>query len=96
MVTGGSAWKSFTQSTTSLVTARLAIVSPNGDAVMRLGFGTVEGTTCTPTMTVDTASDDENPQLSTLMTPGRYCVMLFDIGNLTAVNDFVIFVVQQP
>jgi hypothetical protein len=96
LVIGGAAWKSFNQTTTSLVTARLAIVSPNGDAVVRIGFGTFDGTTCTSTMTVDTASSDETPQLSTQMSPGRYCVMIWDIGNLTGVNDFAIFLVQQP
>ena len=78
------------------MTARLAIVSPNGDAVVRIGFGTFDGTTCTSTMTVDTAANDDTPQLSTLMSPGRYCVMIWDIGNLTGVNDFAIFLVQQP
>ena len=96
LLVGGSGWKSFVQTTTSLVTARLAIVSPQGDAVVRIGFGTFDGTTCTSMMTVDTAASDETPQLSSQLTPGRYCVMIFDIGNLTSINDFAILLVQQP
>jgi hypothetical protein len=96
LLLGGSAWKSFTQTTTSLVTARLAALSPDAEVVVRIGFGTLEGTTCTTTMTVDTAADSETPQLSMLLAPGRYCVQIFDIGNIKSINDFVIFLVQQP
>lgn len=96
LLVGGSAWKTFTQTTTSLVTARLALISPDGEAVVRIGLGTFDGTTCTATMTVDTASNDETPQLSAPLTPGRYCMLIWDIGNLLSVNDFAIILVQQP
>jgi hypothetical protein len=91
---GGAAWRSFNQTSTSIVTARLAILSPESDAVVRIGFGTFDGTTCTSTTTVDTAANDTDPQLSAALTPGRYCVQIWDIGNLTTINDFLIVVIQ--
>jgi len=95
IVVGGSAWRSFIQTETSLVTARLAGLSPDEKAVMRIGFGNFDGTTCTSTViTVDTAPDEETPQLTMALPPGRYCVMIWDIGNLTKLNDFAIFLIQ--
>ncbi|HEX5070142.1 MAG TPA: hypothetical protein VFV78_07985 [Vicinamibacterales bacterium] len=95
IVVGGSAWRSFIQTDTSIVTARLGGLSPDENAVVRIGFGNFDGTTCTSTvMTVDTAPDEEKPQLSMPLPPGRYCVMIWDIGNLTKLNDFAIFLIQ--
>jgi len=61
---------------------------------MRIGFGTFDGTTCTPTITVDAAPNDTDPQLTAPLPPGRYCLMISDIGNLKKVNDFAIVLIQ--
>jgi len=94
LLVGGSAWRSFTQTSTSLVTARLSILSPDSEAVVRIGFGTLEGTTCTTTITADAAPNDTDPQLTAPLPPGRYCVQIWDIGNLTKFNDFAIILIQ--
>ena len=36
----------------------------------------------------------ETWKLSVLLPPGRYCVLINDIGNLTVMNDFAIVLVQ--
>jgi hypothetical protein len=91
---GGAAWRSFTQTSLSIVTARLALLSPDSAVTMRIGFGTFDGNTCTTTITADAVVSDTDPQLSSLLTPGQYCIQIWDVGNLTKINDFAIFVVQ--
>lgn len=92
---GGSAWKSFVQSSATIVTAQLSILFPDTEVAVRIGFGTLEGTTCTPTTTADATPNDTGPELSQLLPAGRYCLLITDIGNLTGVNDFAIVLTQN-
>jgi len=87
----GSAWRSFTVTTAGTVDLQLTAVS-QADAVMGLGLGTVSGTTCVISQSVQTAANStaSAPQISTTLAAGTYCVKLYDIGNLTSITDFVI------
>jgi hypothetical protein len=87
----GSAWRSFTVGTAGAVTVQLTAVSQSG-AVMGLGLGTVSGTTCVLSQSVQTAASStaSSPQISATLPVGTYCVKLSDIGNLTTIVDFSI------
>jgi len=89
----GSAWRSFIVTTAGAVTVQLTSVSQT-DAVMGLGLGTVSGTNCVVTQTVQTAANGaaNSPQISTTLAAGQYCVKLSDIGNLTKIIDFSILI----
>ena len=87
----GSAWRSFTVTTAGTVDLQLTAVS-QVNAVMGLGLGTVSGTTCAISQSVQTAANStaSAPQISTTLAAGTYCVKVYDIGNLTSITDFVI------
>jgi hypothetical protein len=89
----GFAWRSFQVERAGKVTVQYVAISPTGDLVMRLSLGTFDGTTCTPTTTVDTAPQATGPQI-TLETvpPGDYCVQVADIGNVVQISVFSISV----
>ena len=93
LTAGGTVWKSFNVPSTGNVTVRLALLTPDDTLVVRIGLGTFDGTTCTPFITADTGTNDTDPQITYAATVGRYCVQISDIGNLTRINDFGIFVV---
>jgi hypothetical protein len=94
LLVGGSAWRSFVQTSVGIVTLHLTVLSPDTEVAVQVGIGTWDGTTCTPTNTAVATSTDTDPELSVLLTPGRYCVLIADIGNLTVMNDFAIVLVQ--
>lgn len=91
----GSASRSFNVTTAGTVKIQLVTVS-QGDVVMGLGFGTMDGTTCVVSERVDTApnSASESPQITKELAVGTYCVKLSDIGNLTQIVDFTITIIK--
>jgi len=89
----GSAWHSFQVTTAGQVTFQLTSLTQT-DAVMRLGLGTVSGTNCVVSQSVDTAasSTTNSPQITTTLAVGSYCVRVADIGNLTTIYDFSVLI----
>jgi uncharacterized lipoprotein YehR (DUF1307 family) len=92
---GGSASKSFVVSTAGTVKIQLTWVS-QADVVVRLGLGTLDGTTCVISQTVDTAASvtTDTPQITKDLGAGTYCAKLSDIGNLTTIVDFSITITK--
>ncbi len=93
LAVGGFAWRSFTVDNTGTVTVRLALLNPETAAAVGLGIGTFDGTTCTVTNSVQTAPNDTDPQISTTLASGNFCVRIWDIGQLTKTNDFQVAVI---
>lgn len=93
----GSAWKGFTTTSAGTVSVQLTSVS-QGAVVMGLGLGTVSGTTCNITQSIETApnSTATSPQISTTLAAGTYCVKVSDIGNLTTIVDFIAVILSTP
>jgi hypothetical protein len=94
---GGFAWRSFQLERAGKVTVQYVSISPTTDLVMRLSVGTFDGTTCTPTTTLDTAPQAIGPQITLeSVTAGDYCVRVADIGNVAHISVFAITVVITP
>lgn len=93
----GSAWRSITV----VEAGTMKIQYLTGDqpsAVLRLGVGTVNGTTCTVTQSIDTAavSTDSSPQITLPVTAGATkCIMISDFGNLTSSSAFTISILIE-
>lgn len=90
----GSAWRSFAVPTAGSVTVQLTSVS-QADAVVGLGIGTINGNSCVPTQSLQTAANSaaNSPQITTSLAVGTYCVQLSDVGNLTTIVDFTVLIV---
>ncbi len=90
----GSAWRSFPVTKAGSVKIQLATVS-QADAVVRLGLGTVSGTECVVSQSIDTAANNtaDSPQITADLGLGTYCTKLSDIGNLTTIVDFQIYII---
>lgn len=90
---GRSAWRSFPMTTAGDATLQLTSVTQT-DAVMRLSLGTLNGTTCTVTKSVDTVASNlaASPQITATLAVGNYCVMVQDIGNITQIVDFSVLI----
>jgi hypothetical protein len=90
---GGSAWRSIPVLTAGDVTVDFTAIT-QADAIMGLGLGTVNGTDCVLTKSVQTAADTAAtaPQITATLPIGTYCVKLYDIGNLTSIIDFTVVV----
>jgi hypothetical protein len=91
----GSAWRSFPVTTAGDVLVQLTSVTQT-DAIMGLGLGTVNGSDCAVTQSVQTAANGttSSPQITTSVPVGTYCVKLYDIGNLTTIVDFSITITK--
>ena len=96
---GASSFYSFTPSqagTVSVTLASLTVGTGTGvtsNVVMGLGVGVPAGTDCSLTTSVDTAAALV-AQMSNAMSPGTYCVRIYDIGNLTEPVRFAIRIVH--
>ena len=87
----GFAWRSFQVERAGKVTVQFVSIAPTGDLVMRLSVGTFDGTTCTPTTTLDTAPQATGPQITLeTVAAGDYCVQVQDIGNVVQISVFAI------
>ncbi len=88
LAVNGSASRTFTVSSAGTVTAML--VNAGGPfTVMGLGLGVPLGgvSNCTLSTSLRTASGT-TPQIATAVDPGTYCVVIYDVGNLTDAIDF--------
>jgi hypothetical protein len=92
LLVGGSAWRSFQLGVPGTVTVQLTSLNPDNTVVVGLGIGQFSGTTCTLTSGLATTPGTD-PQISQALTPGAYCVKIWDLGNLTVASDFSINIV---
>ena len=96
---GGSAFYSFTVTTTGLANVLLASVSTtttpgtSSTVVLGLALGMPIGTDCTITNAVPTAAGLTSQMVNSL-TPGTYCARVYDIGNLKSAVNFAIRIVH--
>ena len=96
---GGSAFYSFTVTSTGLANVMLASVTTSATpgtslpVVLGLAIGTPLGTDCTITNALP-ASPGLTSQLVNSLTPGIYCARVYDIGNLRTTIKFAIRIVH--
>ena len=96
---GGSAFYSFTVSDTGDANVMLASVTTSTapgtstSALLGLGIGTPLGTDCTETKSILAFPALQSPLVSNL-TPGIYCVRIYDVGNLKSSVNFAIRIVH--
>ena len=96
---GGSAFYSFTVTTTGLANVLLASVSStttpgtSSTVVLGLALGTPVGTDCNITSSLPTAAGLTSQMVNSL-TPGTYCARVYDIGNLKTAVNFAIRIVH--
>jgi hypothetical protein len=97
---GGSAFYSFTVSTSGLTNVMLASVTSStapgtsSTVVLGLALGTPLGTDCTITNSLP-ASAGLTSQLVNTLTPGIYCARVYDIGNLRSTVNFAVRIVYS-
>jgi hypothetical protein len=95
----GSAFYSFTVTTTGLADVMLASVTSSASpgtsstVVLGLALGTPLGTDCTITNSLP-ASAGLTSQLVNSLSPGIYCARVYDIGNLRSTVNFAIRIVH--
>ena len=96
---GGSAFYSFTVQATGDAMVMLASVATSKvpgtstAAFLGVGIGTPLGTDCTETTSVLAFPALQSPLVSNL-TPGIYCVRVYDVGYLTGSVNFAIRIVH--
>ena len=99
LAVGGSAFYSFTVSTTGNANVMLASVtsttSPGSESnvVLGLALGTPLATDCTITSSLPASASLQSPLVNNL-TPGIYCARVYDVGNLKAPVNFAIRIVH--
>ena len=96
---GGSSFYSFNVSATGNTNVMLASVTTSTapaattGVVLGLGIGTPLGTDCVVTSAVLASAALQSPLVSNL-TPGIYCVRLYDVGNMTVPVNFAVRIVH--
>ena len=93
LTVGGSASRSFTATTTGTVTITLGNAA-GLSTVVGLGIGVPNGgvSRCTLSTAVHTTAGT-TAQIAATVDPGAYCVVIYDIGTLTAEIDFTVTIV---
>jgi len=95
----GAAFFSFTVAQTGDTDVMLASVSTSTapaattSVVVGLGVGTPIGSDCSTTKVMQATAALTSP-LVVNMTPGIYCVRVFDLGNLTSTVNFAVRIVH--
>jgi hypothetical protein len=84
--TGGGMIHNFTTATVGTATITLVSLSPQAAITMGLAFGNASAAGCTPTTNVQTAM--VGFVFSGTLSPGNYCVAIYDVGNLTGPEDY--------
>jgi len=89
---GGSAINPFTVALSGgLLTVTLTSAGPPANVVLGMSIGMWDGTTCTPvTGGSTTTAAGSSPQLSGSVDAGKYCVSVYDPGNLGAAVSFAV------
>jgi hypothetical protein len=90
---GGSKFYSFVVGVNGTVNVTLVGISGDNvppDVTLALDLGTPSGTTCSSGTTANAQVGVNPPQVTQTEAPGRYCVMVSDVGNLTAPATFTV------
>ena len=93
---GGSDFHNFTVAQNSQVDVTLTVAGPPDTIVMGVAVGTLSGSTCLPLAggSVTTPSGS-TPQLSGGVSPGTFCVVVYDVGNQTGSINYTVTVSHQ-
>jgi hypothetical protein len=89
---GGAGVHPFTVAVQSAITATLTSLSPQTTITVGFGIGTPSGTTCTLVSGAYSEAAKVGYAVSGTIAAGSYCVTVYDIGNLSGPNDYVITV----
>ena len=91
---GGTAVNNFTVAAAAggTVTFTLVALTPQSTITVGLGLGTPATTGCSLSSTQENVK--VGAALSTTLTGGLYCVALYDLGNLTATNNYTLTVLH--
>jgi len=91
---GGTVVNTFTVTAVSggTVTFTLVALTPQSTITVGLGLGSPSTTGCTLSSTQENVK--VGTALSTTLTGGTYCVALYDLGNLTATNNYTLTVLH--
>jgi hypothetical protein len=90
----GATSRSFTTTDTGPISVSLTSLSKDGAAVgLALGLADGADGQCAPTFFVVTTVYSGR-QLSTTADPGRYCFVVYDVGELTGQTNFTVTVVH--
>lgn len=90
---GGLDFHPFTVATAGQVNVTLTSAGPPSTITMGIGVGLITGATCTIVAggSVNTPAG-ASAQLNGTVSPGTYCVQVFDIGNQTASVTYTVTV----
>jgi len=86
---GGSASFNFTVNVESTATLGITALAPQSTVTMGIGVGQF-ATTCTLFSSVENAKAGSTYPVD--LTPGAYCVEIYDLGNLTGPNTYTLTV----
>jgi hypothetical protein len=90
---GGSDAHNFTVTTSSEVDVTLTAATPPDGVVMGIGVGSLNGSTCVPfTGATATTAAGTSVQLAGGLSPGTFCVVVYDVGNQTAPVTYTVTV----
>ena len=89
---GGTAAFPFTVVAQGSITATLTTFSPQTTITVGFGIGQPASGTCTLISGAYSESAKTGYALNGTIAAGTYCVLLYDIGNVSSVNDFLITV----
>lgn len=92
----GSATQVFTVSATGTVDISVTSVAPLATMVVGVGVQTSDGTNCVTTITQNDNARVGASALKGTVAAGKYCVRLYDSGNIPAAGsaDFVVQIVH--
>jgi hypothetical protein len=92
----GSATQIFTVSATGTVDISLTSVAPLSTMALGVGVQTSDGTTCQTTITQNDNARSGGSALKGTVTAGKYCVRLYDSGNIPAAGsaDYTVQIVH--
>lgn len=93
---GGSDVHNFTVTASSQVDVTLTAAAPPDGIIMGVGVGAPSGSPCTPFAGASVStSAGSSAQLAGQLSPGSYCVVVFDVGNQTAPVSYTVVVVHK-
>jgi hypothetical protein len=88
LMAAGTTSRTFTTPKQGDVKVFFSSLIPDSSAVIGVGLGTFDGTTCTLTTTVMVKSGSAEAVITAALPAGTYCVRVWDPGVLTKTNDF--------
>jgi hypothetical protein len=92
LVPGGSVTFPFTAVSTGAVSATLTTLTPQTTITVGFGIGQPSGGACLLISGAYSETEKAGVSLSDTISPGSYCVELYDIGNVSSTDSFTITV----